>query len=100
MGLQLEHVFARVAVRAGKEQRQAVVYGLALGIAQRQIGGFAGFERAPAQALHQRCQPFAGNPHNAHGSATGGCGNGGNGISVAGQHGRTLWDKNAGRWRG
>jgi len=42
VGLQLQHVFAGVAVRAGEEQRQAVVQGLALAIVKRQVMGLPG----------------------------------------------------------
>ena len=57
VGLQLQHVFAGVAVRAGKVQRQPLVDGLALRIAKGQVGGLAGLEGAPANRLHQRIQP-------------------------------------------
>ena len=42
VGLQLQHIFAGVAVRAGEEQRQAVVQGLALAIVKRQVMGLPG----------------------------------------------------------
>ena len=96
MRLQFKHVFTGITVRAGEEQRQAMVNRLALGIAQRQIGGFAGFQFAPAQPLHQRRQALAGYPHYAHGASTGGCGNGGNGLVVAGEHGESLGWKSSG----
>ena len=42
VGLQLQHVFTGVAVRAGEEQRQAMVQGLALAIVKRQVMGLPG----------------------------------------------------------
>jgi len=87
VGLQLQHVLAGVAVRAGEVQRQPLVDGLALRVAKRQVGGLAGLEGAAAQRLHQGLQPFARHPHDADGPAPWGGGDGDDGIVVACKHG-------------
>jgi len=86
MGLQLEHVFAGEGMGSGKVQRQTVVYGRAIAVTKRQVGGLAGHKRARAQRLHQARQTPARNTHDAHRTAPGGGGDGNNRFLVAGKH--------------
>jgi hypothetical protein len=99
--LQLQHVFAGEGVRGHKAQRQAMVDGAAIGVGKRQVGGFTGFQAAPAQGLNERRQVLAGNPHNAHSAATGCGGNSDDGFLVAGKHdGNERGEAKKGRLRG
>ena len=90
MGLQFQHILARVAVRAGKVDGQAMVYGRAARVPEGQISRFARFQLLAAKRPYQRSNAFAGDPNNAHGTTPRSGGNGGNRVVVAGQHGRTF----------
>ena len=90
MGLQLQHILARVAVRAGKVDGQAMVYGRAARVPERQISRFARFQLLAAKRPYQRSNAFAGDPNDAHGTTPRSGGNGGNRVVVAGKHGRTF----------
>ena len=87
VGLQFQHVFAGVAVGAGKVNRQTVVNGRTLAVSEGQIGGLAGLEILAQQVAHKACQLLSGDTHNAHGPASGGCGNGDDGVVMARKHG-------------
>ena len=82
MRLQLQHVFACVAVGAREVQRQHMVDGCAVGVRDGQIRGFTRLEAAAAQGLHHRAQAFAAESHDADGASTGGSGNGNDGGVV------------------
>ena len=90
MGLQLQHIFAGVAVRAWEIDGQTMVYGRACRILERQISRFAWLQVLAAQPAHQRSNAFARHPNNAHGTTPRCGGNGGNGVVVAGKHGLTF----------
>ncbi|ANY61086.1 hypothetical protein MA05_01965 [Comamonas aquatica] len=89
VGLQLQHVLAGVAVRAGEVQRQAMVDGRALGVLEGQVAGLARLQVLAQQVAHQGADGLAGDTHNADGPAPGGGGDGDDGIGMAGKHGVT-----------
>jgi hypothetical protein len=76
MRLQLEHVFAGVGVRRGEEQRQALVDGRTLRVAQRAVVRHAGRQLAAGDRLRQRGQAATGDAHDADGAAAGRGGDG------------------------
>ena len=85
--LQLQHVFARVAVRPRKEQRQPAIDGLTCRIGERQIVRLARIQLASEKLLDKPANPLARHPHDPHGSASGSGGNGNDGVGVARKHG-------------
>jgi len=86
VGLQFQHILARVGVRGRKPQRQPVVQGGAVRGQKRPVVGMAGPQLAAEQRRHQRGQPAPRQPHDAHRAAPGRGGDGGNRVLVPGQH--------------
>ena len=81
VGLELQYILAGVGMRRRKEQGQPLVDGPARGVEKGQIGGLARQQAAATERAHQRLEPGARHPHDAHRPATGRGGNGRNGLA-------------------
>ena len=86
MRLQLQHVFAGVAMRRRKVQSQDLVHHLGLRVAKRQIGGVTGLQYATTQGLGEGSEVFATHAHDAHGTPAWRGGNGHDGGFVLSKH--------------
>jgi hypothetical protein len=87
MRLQLQHVFAGVAVRRRKVERETLVDGQAIPTEKGTVGGMPRHQRAAGERLDQRQQTAAGHAHDADRTPPGCSGDGNNGILVSSEHG-------------
>jgi hypothetical protein len=88
VGLQLEHVFARVGLRRREVKRQATVERAAVGRRERQQRGHAWRQRAAEQRVDERGEVASRGPHDADRATPGGGGDGDDGVEQAGQGAR------------